>query len=363
MRIAFVIYDSLDKVSGGYLYDRQLVGNWRAQGDTVDVVSLPWRSYGRHLLDNLSRPLVATLRDGRYDIIVQDELNHPSLFRLNRQLRQGPAPLACIVHHLRSSEEWPGRQRAFYRRIEQQYLASVDGFVFNSQTTARAVGDLLPHAKPSVVAYPGRDHIASQMTADRVRARAQEGPLRVLFVGNIIRRKGLHVLLEALARLTADPWTLTIVGDDTADPAYTAEIKGLIGRLPASGQVRWLGRLGDDALRAPFAAAHVLAVPSSYEGFGIAYMEALGFGLPAIATTAGAANEVIDDGVTGFLVAPDGVEQLADHLRELARNRRLLARMGEQALERFAKFPTWEDSAHRARRLLQDLVASKAAAL
>ena len=52
MRIGLVIYGSLDTLSGGYLYDRKLVEYLRAQGDTVEVISLPWRNYAAHLTDN-----------------------------------------------------------------------------------------------------------------------------------------------------------------------------------------------------------------------------------------------------------------------------------------------------------------------
>ena len=52
MKIGFVIYGSLNTVSGGYLYDRKLVEYLHAQGDTVEIISLPWRNYGAHLMDN-----------------------------------------------------------------------------------------------------------------------------------------------------------------------------------------------------------------------------------------------------------------------------------------------------------------------
>ncbi|MCP5097880.1 MAG: glycosyltransferase family 1 protein, partial [Chloroflexi bacterium] len=54
MHVGFVIYGSLDTVSGGYLYDRKLVAYLQQQGVTVDLISMPWSSYGRHLLHNLS---------------------------------------------------------------------------------------------------------------------------------------------------------------------------------------------------------------------------------------------------------------------------------------------------------------------
>ena len=49
MRIGLIIYGSLDTLTGGYLYDRLLVEHLRRQGDHVDIISLPWRTYGRHL--------------------------------------------------------------------------------------------------------------------------------------------------------------------------------------------------------------------------------------------------------------------------------------------------------------------------
>ena len=61
----------------------------------------------------------------------------------------------------------------------------------------------------------------------------------------------------------------------------------------------------------------VLAVPSLYEAFGIVYLEALGFGLPVIASSAGAAHELITHGEHGFLVAPGDAASLAQHLHTL----------------------------------------------
>jgi len=128
MRIGFVIYGSLDTLSGGYMYDRKLVGYLRAQGDTVEIISLPWRNYAAHLTDNFSFKLPANL-----DILIQDELNHPSLIAAN--LKKHPYPIISLVHHLRCSELRPNWQNDLYRVIEKKYLQNVDGFIFNSKTT------------------------------------------------------------------------------------------------------------------------------------------------------------------------------------------------------------------------------------
>ncbi|MEK7323803.1 MAG: glycosyltransferase, partial [Chloroflexota bacterium] len=164
--------------------------------------------------------------------------------------------------------------------------------------------------QPAVVAYPAADHLRPALTADNIRARAcQPGPLRLLFVGNVIPRKGLHALLSALAKLRAcsndfsrwplttdptgalrrvvttnqaDEWHLFIVGSLTLDAAYASATRRQIERDGLSANVTLRGSLSNAELAAEFARSHVLVVPSSYEGFGIVYLEGMAFGLPAI---------------------------------------------------------------------------------
>src|SRR5690349_19317164 len=147
MKIGLIIYGSLDTLSGGYLYDRKLVEFLRTQGDTVEIISLPWRNYAAHLTDNFTFKLPPGL-----DLLIQDELNHPSLIGANRG--QHPYPIISLVHHLRCSELRPKWQNDLYRLVEKEYLKSVDGFIFNSQTTKGVVNGLMDHELPSVVAYP-----------------------------------------------------------------------------------------------------------------------------------------------------------------------------------------------------------------
>ena len=72
-----------------------------------------------------------------------------------------------------------------------------------------------------------------------------------------------------------------------------------------SSIVHFHGSLDNAPLIELLKQSHVLVVPSSYEGFGIVYLEGMGFGLPAIGTTAGAAGEIITHGENGYLIQPD----------------------------------------------------------
>jgi glycosyltransferase involved in cell wall biosynthesis len=357
VRIGLIIYGSLETLTGGYLYDRMLVNYLRCQGDEVDIISLPWRSYGRHLGDNFALDLYRRLRRARFDVLLQDELNHPSLFWLNRRLRRSIRyPLVTIVHLLRCSEPRPVWQNRLYRWVETRYLSGVDALVYNSQTTRAVVEGLVGANRPGVVAYPGGDHLPSMLTPDQIAARArQPGPLHLLFVGNLTPVKGLHILLQALTRLVADEWCLTAVGSLTADPAYVHTIRRQIAQSGCTGRVRLLGLCPNAAVATHLTQNQVLAVPSLYEAFGIAYLEAMRFGLPVIASTAGAAHELITHAEHGFLVAPGDAATLAQHLQELHRDRACLGRMGLAAHQRAQTHPTWAESVGRVRELLQRL--------
>ena len=350
MKIGLLIYGSIDTLSGGYLYDRKLVEYLRARRESVEIISLPWRNYAAHLSDNLSFRLPAGL-----DVLIQDELNHPSLLAANAQ--KHPYPIISLVHHLRSSEEHPGWLRWFYHAVERRYLRSVDGFIFNSQTTRSVVCELAGERVPGLVAYPPTDRFGAALPAELVAARAMEsGPLRLVLLGNLIPRKGLHVLLEALSSLPPG-FCLDVIGAETADPGYAARMQQMARELGLAERVTFHGALETPALVEKLKTAQVLVVPSSYEGFGIVYLEGMAFGLPAIGSTAGAAAEVITQGVTGYLVRAGDAGDLAQRLATLAHERELLRSMSLLALERYRSQPSWPETAESIHKFLGTFVA------
>ena len=364
MRVGLVIYGTLDTVSGGYLYDRQLVAFLRGQGHTVEIISLPWRSYPAHLADNNDPALLRRLAGLDVDVLLQDELNHPSLAYLNPRLRDRGRryPVVSIVHHLRSEEEHPAAVMPVYRSVETSYVNSVDGFIFNSETTRGNVTRLLDAPKPGVVVYPAADHIAppDAATVQRlIAARGRdEGPLRLIAVGNLIDRKGIHDVIAALATLPRGAFTLDVIGNGDVDPAYTAALHAAITEHTLSDAVTLHGALSHGEIGRRLAAADLFVLPS-YEGFGIVYLEAMAHGLLVIAATAGAAHEIVTPGVDGFLVAPGAVDALAAllaHVRALSpAARRDLA---TAARARYDRQPTWQMSMARASAWLHEFIAT-----
>lgn len=362
MRIGLILYGSLDTLSGGYLYDRMLVQALEEAGHCVILFSLPWRNYPYHLTDNWRPNWIARLLAAPVDLWLQDELNHPSLFWFNRTLRiRHPTPIVSIVHHLRSSEAHPRPLLVLYRWIERMYLASVDAFLVNSHTTLAAVRNLLaatrnlePTPRPAHVAYPAADHLPAQpeIDAETITARALlTDRLHVLFVGNLIPRKGVHLLLDALARV-GGKIELTIVGNSNPDNDYANFLRQKVHALRLHSQVHFTGRVDEVELVSLYRSHHVFAAPS-YEGFGIVYLEAQRFGLPVIALTIGAASEVVIDGRTGVLVKPGDSAAIAAALQRFSSDRNLLLAMGLAARLRYTLHPTWKESMDAAVRWLE----------
>ena len=358
MRVGLIIYGSIDTISGGYLYDRMLVEHLRRQGDHVEIISLPYQNYGQHLGHNVSRALYNRLREAHLDILLQDELNHPSLFWLNRRLKKHvDYPIVSIIHHLRFLETRAAWENRFYRWIERLYLSNVDGFICNSQTTRTAVKALAGTEKKSIVAYPGGNRLRNTIRFEQISVRAQKpGPLQIIFVGNLIERKRLHILLDALTQLPPESWDLDVIGSLTADPIYVEYIRQQITRYGLKEKVNLAGAVNDAELAIRLTYSDVLVVPSSYEGFGIVYLEGMGFGLPAIASTAGATNEIITHSQNGFLVPPDDPQTLAKHIQILSDDRTCLLQMSMAARQHYETHPTWRDSTEHIREFMQTLV-------
>ena len=342
MKIGFIIYGSLDTMSGGYLYDRKLVQYLLEQGDMVKIISLPWRHYAAHLTDNLSFRLPPNL-----DILIQDELNHPSLIIANAR-KSSSYPVISLVHHLRCSELRPKWQNVFYRFVERKYLQSVEGFIFNSQTTKSVVNEITDE-KPSVIAYPPTDRFEREVSEQDIIERANKEPFRILFLGNVIYRKGLHTLIDALKDTS---YQLDVAGSLNVEPKYVQTIWQQTSALNLQSSVFYHDALDNEPLIQLLRQSHLLVVPSSYEGFGIAYLEGMAFGLPAIGTTAGAASEMIEDGKTGYLIPPNDTQALADKINSLANNRSLIIEMSINAVKRYRSQPKWEQTASQIRQFL-----------
>lgn len=165
---------------------------------------------------------------------------------------------------------------------------------------------------------------------------------RILFVGKgSWERKGGPELLRAFAavREAVPGAELWVVGQDLADPPEGVTSFGLISRATAEGERQ---------VRGLYERATAFALPSHFEPYGFALLEASAMGLPCIATSgAGGAVEHVDDTVTGFVVPAGDDDALADRLVRLATDPALAARLGAGARAHVVEHATWPATAGR----------------
>lgn len=244
MRVGLVIYEDLDRGSGGYLYDRKLVEHLEGRGDDVILFRQSERAYPLRVFDNLNASFWRRLAAADLDVLLQDELNHGSLALGNRWLqRRIDAPVVAIVHHLRADEHRSWLSTATARFLERLHLRTTDARIYNSRATKRSV-ESLAGTRPHVVAPPSGRRFGPPVSPEAICERATaDGPLRILFVGNLIPRKRPDLLIEGLSQVDSTPWRLDIVGDPSADRSYATALRQRITRLPDPSRVVLHGRV------------------------------------------------------------------------------------------------------------------------
>ena len=151
-----------------------------------------------------------------------------------------------------------------------------------------------------------------------------------LFVGRLVRDKGVFDLVEAFATLNArhGQWELWMVGPDEEDLQATLQIEG--ERLGA--RIRWFGPTPTPECY--MAAADVFVLPSYREGFGSVVIEAAACGIPTIAYRIDGVVDAIVENHTGCFVAKGNIEELAQAMERLGSEPEMLSDLGDAALRR-----------------------------
>jgi glycosyltransferase involved in cell wall biosynthesis len=155
--------------------------------------------------------------------------------------------------------------------------------------------------------------------------RPDAGKLRLGFIGQIAPHKGVHLLLDALARCGRDNLSLTIWGPPNQAPAYTERLRARAQGLP----VTFRGTIPRSELAAAFAAIDALVIPSTwYENSPLILLQALATHTPPIVSDVPGMTEFVAHGQNGFHFQRGNVDSLAQVLRSLADGPGLIDRLG-----------------------------------
>jgi glycosyltransferase involved in cell wall biosynthesis len=337
-RVAFAAPGDLATPTGGFSYDRRIIAELRDIGFAVEVIDL---GDGFPAPSGASRAAALTALDrvpAGMPVII-DGLAYGALPELAEDYCR-TRPVIALVHHPLALETGLADTEATrLRASERTTLAAARHVVTTSCSTARILAaDYRVLRDRITVAPPGTDRVSAPAR------RNIDGPVALLAVGSLVPRKGFDVLIAALAAVTDLDWRLTIAGACDRDPATAAQIAAQIAACGLSPRVTLAGAVPLDRLARLYAEADLFVLASRFEGYGMAFAEAISYGLPMIGTTAGAIPETIPAGA-GVLVPPDDVTALAAALRRLIADRDERARLAEAARTAAGRLPTWQDSA------------------
>jgi phosphatidyl-myo-inositol dimannoside synthase len=171
------------------------------------------------------------------------------------------------------------------------------------------------------------------------------------------RYKGADELIRAVAQLRAEFPDLRLGaiggGDDLP------RLRQIAADLNVTDAVKFLDGLSREKLSACYAAADIFALPSTGEGFGFVFLEAMAFGKPVLGAAAGGVTDLVEDGVNGLLVPPADLPALVEALRRLLRDSNLRAKLGEQGAKIVRDKYRFEAFRERLSRVLTECVSSK----
>lgn len=376
MRVALNVEQLLSPSPGGVgRYAAKLASNLVALGVVVqpvvarhtrEEVQEAWQDFG---LDGVPEPTVLPLpRAALYDAwhllgwppltsdTDVDVLHTPSLAVPPKRGK----PLVVSVHDAAPwlyPESFTARGRWFHSVGVRVAARRADRVITGTQAAAEELRAYtrLPSSLVSVVPYGVDTNILApgeEPTASVLRHYGLTGSPYVLWVGSLEPRKGVGVLVAAMARLAArgDPTALVLAGYAGWQNARLIPPEQ---RAQLGGSLHQLGPVPEADLQALYAGASVFAFPSFHEGFGLPVLEAMAAGAPVVASDIPAIREVAGD--AAVLVPPGDVGQWAGALEDVLGSPSRRARLAEAGRRRAALFP-WASTAAATLEIYKELV-------
>lgn len=345
--VTFAIPGDPETRTGGYAYDRRIIAELRNLGWQVDIVGVgdgfPMPSDEQ--VAEASRRLLLAPADRP---IVVDGLALGVLAKPATSLH-ATRPVVALVHHPLAYETGLTPVSAErLRESERAALAAAHLVIATSEATADLLVDRydVPRERLHVI-LPGTDP-APQAAGSGSRQ------LRLLSVGAIVPRKGFDILVEALSALTDLPWQLTIVGDRGRDPGAVERLDTMIAQHRFEARIESPGTVSTERLAALYAGSDLFVLASHFEGYGMAYAEAIAHGLPIVGTTGGAIPRTVPASASR-LVPPGNVAALAQAMRDVMTSEDCRRALAAGARAAASTLPSWSQSGAAFAHLLDGL--------
>lgn len=222
---------------------------------------------------------------------------------------------------------------------------SCDYFIVAYNQAMDQYKSVVPHTKFRTISYG--------VNLGRFRFSAIPNNSSVLFVGNLVERKGVHVLIRAIAevRRTLPNVMLNVIGDG----AQRVRLQALVEKLGLASAVSFAGRVNADLLVQAYRNCRVFCQPSYSEGFCHVNLEAMASGRPVVATNT-PGSSMITDGSEGYIIKPGDVSSMSEKILTLLQNYDLASKMGVYARKKVECNHDWNKIAAQYREMYASLV-------
>jgi glycogen(starch) synthase len=220
--------------------------------------------------------------------------------------------------------------------VESWFVRESDSLITCSASMCDEITELFGPGLADVTVIPNGIDAARWPFASRPR---RTGPPELLFVGRLEYEKGVHDAIAALPRIrrTHPGTTLTIAGEGTQQDWLVEQAR----KHRVLKATRFVGRLDHDELLAALHRADAAVLPSHYEPFGLAALEAAAAGTPLVTSNIGGLGEAVIDGETGMSCPPRDVTRLANAVRAVLDDPAAAQRRARAARERLTSDFDW----------------------
>jgi glycosyltransferase involved in cell wall biosynthesis len=305
-----------------------------------------------------SRAAARIAREGRFDVVHAFWPIPHGLFAVAAR----KASSAAMVSTFFSAElTWDGATRRLFAPIIRKIVSESDAVTVISAYTAQRLREYVPGAATVTIPF-GAAAVDRHEATLASEPRRPDDPFELLFVGRLVRRKGVPVLLDAVKRLEGDTrLKVRIVGGGPDMISLEAQSRS----LGLGDKVTFEGVVTAEAIEDHFRRCDALVLPAivtetgDTEGLGVVLIEAMGYGKPVIASAAGGIVDVVTDGETGKLVPPGDAEALAGAIREAMDDPHTLARMAQRGTQFAAKAFGWDEIVSRLGSVYESAVAAR----
>jgi glycosyltransferase involved in cell wall biosynthesis len=279
-------------------------------------------------------------RTGRFDVVHSFWPLPHGIFGMAAR-RAGHIPLVCTFFGVEL--RWMRTQLPFFAPLMRSIIRHSEAVTAISGHTAAEVRRLVPDAQ--IVTVPFGAAIApAERTGEPRPPRTATDPFRLLFVGRLVERKGVAVLLAAIAALRDRRVELTIVGDGPLQD----DLRAQAARLGIADRVHFSGFVSAAEVSHSFSACDAFVLPAvedakgDVEALGVVLIEALLHDRPVIASESGGIPEIVLHERTGLLVPPGDSAALASAIRRLSDDPALARRLAEQGRRHVTERFSWD---------------------